>query len=148
MNQSFEKYVHRDVIYFERGFVALCKIKIASRNEDNVYSFDLRVLRCYQDRSLGCVSDTQHDDLEIAPEFSAASDSVCEENGQIIASGYIFWTIVLDPEMIRAIIETIHKAEGLVEPGDWVTEPYGICRAVTDEHFRKRLHPGLLSPRQ
>lgn len=147
MKFSFEKYIGRDAIYFERGFVVHCRITGAfqeNRTDNTLYEFELEIQRCLQLRQDSASSGLPLAEFEIDPTLSVSSIWVREDGEVISASGYVVWTLVLNPGKIGEIMRAIGKAEELLVKGDWITEPYGICRAVTDEHFRKRIPPGIL----
>lgn len=144
MEFSFEKYIGRDAIYFERGFVAHCRITGAfreNRTDSTLYEFELEIQCCLQLRRDSASSGLPLAEFEIDPTLSVSSIWVREEEEVISASGYVIWTLVLNPGKIDEIMRAIGKAEELLVKGDWITEPYCICRAVTDEHFREESRP-------
>lgn len=146
----YEKFVGREGIYFERGFVVHCRVSSAfleNQTGNMLYGFVLEIQSCLQLRQASASSGLLPAEFDVGPTFSVSSISVREEEEVITASGYVFWTLILNPGKIDEIMKAIGKADELPAKGDWITEPYGICRAVTDKHFRKRVHSVSLNPR-
>lgn len=129
------KYINCECIYFERGYVVRAKIAnihVEKFKDNNLYKFELQKLCIYGEEN--CLTKEN--------EKGHVSSLFCKEiDGNIQASGYESWCLVLNTETLSKIdMEFTLLRQNAVEYAPHSDDYYLICRDTVYGQPRRRTY--------